>query len=132
MGRPPNNQYDSQSSFGADSRYYGQADRPQDSTGTFRDDIPLQPQKPQIPPKDNYQNDDDHVYDAPQRPTHLEAGRPGQPAMQFAQSKKSRWQKIAWVCYIFGIVQGAVFIAEVVKNGREWHNCMEERDADNF
>ena len=117
MGRPTNAQYDSQTSIGGDSRYYGQSDRPQDSTGTFRDDIPLQPQKPIAPQKDQYHNDSDHVYDAPPRPTHLEAGIPGGNRVSYTKPKKSKW-KIAWVCYIIGAVQLAVFIAELVRNGK--------------
>lgn len=120
MGRPSNTQYDSQSSLGGDTRYYGrdEGDRPQDSTGSFRDDIPLQPHHPQVPPKDHYLNDNDHVYDAPPRPSHLEAGQPVRPLGDpFVPVKKSKW-KIAWVCYILGAVQVAVFIAEIVRSSK--------------
>ena len=117
-GRPTNQPYDSQSSLGADSRYYGQGGggRPQDSTGSFRDDIPLQ-NHPSVPPKDHYVNDQDHVYDAPIRPANLEAGRPNRNSSRLGMNKpkKSKWKQ-PWVCYIFGLVQIIVFIVEIVRN----------------
>ena len=116
MGRPAPQPYDSQTSFGADSRYYGQGGggRPQDSTGSFRDDIPLQDHA-QTPAKNHYANDVDHVYDAPAQSTNLESGRHQGENGYAPSKKKSKW-KIAWVCYIFGTIQVAVFIAELVRN----------------
>jgi hypothetical protein len=119
MGGPAHQPYESQTSLGGDSRYYGQGGggRPQDSTADFRDDIPLRDHPHQVPPKDNYNNDNDHVYDAPLRPSNLEAGRHGMGNnMRLPPPKNSKW-KLAWVCYIFGAVQIAVFIGELVKNG---------------
>jgi hypothetical protein len=69
---------DSQSTLGADSRYYGQGGGGrQDSLTSFRDDIPLR-DHPRLPPKSNVDMND-HVYDAgdPTVPPHLmEEARP--------------------------------------------------------
>ena len=128
-GRPAPQPYESQGSLGADSRYYGQGGggRPQDSTGSFRDDIPLQDQ---APPKDNYNNDHDHVYDAPIRPSNLEAGRPSRNS-GFTKPKKSLWKQ-SWVCYIFGLIQVIVFIVEIVRNCRfRLSLWVQKKNADN-
>jgi hypothetical protein len=120
LGRPAAQPYESQSTLGQDSGYYGQGGggRPQDSTGSFRDDIPLR-DHPQVPPKDNYANDVDHVYDAPAHPSHLEAARPDRRSGKgFLKSGKGSKWKLAWVCYIFGTIQLVVFIVEIVKNGK--------------
>lgn len=115
-GRPPNQPYGSQSTLGQDSRYYGQGGggRPQDSTGSFRDDIPLTNQA-SVPPKDHYANEQDHVYDAPIRPANLEAGRPNRTSRIPRTPKKSKWKQ-PWICYIFGLIQVIVFIVEIVRN----------------
>jgi hypothetical protein len=69
---------DSHSTLGADSRYYGQGGGGrQDSTTSFRDDIPLR-DHPGAPPKSGLDSTD-HVYDAadPSVPPHLmEEARP--------------------------------------------------------
>ncbi|KAH8805739.1 rhomboid family membrane protein-like protein [Xylogone sp. PMI_703] len=101
----------SQSSFGQDSRYYGQGGggRPQDSMGSMNDAIPL---RDQVPPKDN--NTTDHVYDAGDAPSYLQNTRRNRIS-GFGGVLKKRG-RIPWVVYIFTIVQVAVFIAEIVKN----------------
>jgi hypothetical protein len=73
------------------------------------DDIPLQ----------NRQKQDvdanDHVYQAPPRQQQPRKGlvQFGQLGMFGADAKR-----ITWVVYIFTIIQIAVFIAELVKNGK--------------
>ena len=108
---------DSQSTLGADSRYYGQGGGGrQDSTTSFRDDIPLR-DHPGAPSKSNFEGND-HVYDAsdPTAPPHLmEEARPKRRSrLDFVKKPKGR---IPWVTYILTTVQVAVFIAEIAKNG---------------
>lgn len=95
-----------------DSRYYGQGGggRPQDSQTSFHDDIPLRdhsagPAKGDEPT--------DHVYDAP--PPVMGEQRSNRRGRNFS---KSRLAKIPWVVYILTLIQVAVFIAELAKNGR--------------
>lgn len=109
---------DSQSTLGADSRYYGQGGGGrQDSLTSFRDDIPLR-DHPRLPPKSNVDMND-HVYDAgdPTVPPHLmEEARPKRRSrLDFVKKPKGR---IPWVTYILTTVQVAVFIAEIARNGR--------------
>lgn len=107
--------FDSQSTLGGESRYYGQGGggRPGDSTNSFREDIPLR-EHPGVPLKDN--DATDHVYDAPIRPQHMmEEGRPKRRSGLGVL--KSPRRNIAWVVYILTTIQVAVFIAEIVKNG---------------
>jgi hypothetical protein len=111
MGRPNEPQYDSQSSLGADSRYYGQGGRLEQSNPSFQDDIPLR-DHPAVPAKDN--NSTDHVYDAP-APALMEEGRRNRfSGLGMLRKPKGR---IPWLVYILTTVQVAVFIAEIVKNG---------------
>jgi hypothetical protein len=112
MGRPGVQQYDSQTSLGGDSRYYGQGGR-LDQSQSYQDNIPLR-DHPGIPGKDN--NSTDHVYDAPV-PAQLEQGRKNRfSGMGMLGSKNGK--RIPWLVYILTTVQVAVFIAEIVKNGR--------------
>jgi hypothetical protein len=117
--------FDSQSTLGADSRYYGQGGGGrQESTNSFRDDIPLR-DHPATPAKDT---STDHVYDAgdPGAPSHLntqysnqpypplEEGRPKRRSGMDFLKKKGR---IPFVVYTLTLVQVIVFIVEIVKNG---------------
>jgi hypothetical protein len=112
MGRPGGPQYDSQSTLGADSRYYGQGGGGRlEQSNSFQDDIPLR-DHPGLPIKDN--DSTDHVYDAP-APAQLEEGRRNRfSAMDMLKKPKG---KIPWLVYILTTIQVAVFIAEIVKNG---------------
>lgn len=112
---------DSHSTLGQDTAYYGQGGggRPQDSTGSFRDDIPLQNQPHQKP----YAGETDHVYDAgesgiPPGVGNGKAKRRSALGTMF-QGKGSK-KRIPWVVYCLTIIQSAVFIAEIVKNGKNW------------
>lgn len=109
----------SQHSFGQDSgysAYSGQAGRgePQESTTSFGDNIPLQPQQANR----NKDKITDHVYDA------REAGMPDglnedkrkrRRGMGIFQRSKKR---MAWVTYLLTTIQLTVFIVEIVKNGK--------------
>ncbi|KAL8383174.1 hypothetical protein RB595_006774 [Gaeumannomyces hyphopodioides] len=84
------------------------------------DDIPLQDRQRQ---KDVEAND--HVYDSNGAPPGVAAAgsgsrrqRPDQKKIRFGELGMlgSGKKKIAWVCYIFSVIQGAVFIGEIVKN----------------
>jgi hypothetical protein len=99
---------DSQMNLSQDPRYYGQAG----SRTSFRDDIPLR-EHPAIPGKDNEPTD--HVYDAP-APMMAEGGRP--PRRGRNGFFKTPLAKIPWVVYTLTLIQIAVFIAEIAKNGR--------------
>jgi hypothetical protein len=112
IGRPGVHQFDSQSSLGADSRYYGQGGGGRlEQSNSFQDDIPLR-DHPGVPPKDD--NSTDHVYDAP-APAQLEEGRRNRfSGLGMLKKPKGR---IPWLVYILTTVQVAVFIAEIVKNG---------------
>jgi hypothetical protein len=98
---------DSQSSFAHDTSFHDRGrETRQDS---FRDDIPL---------RDHVQkgNETDHVYDAPQQiPPDSDKRRSG--AGRFFKKGKGR---VAWVTYILTTIQVAVFIAEIVKNGKSY------------
>ncbi|PMD41142.1 rhomboid-domain-containing protein [Hyaloscypha variabilis F] len=111
MSRPGGQQFDSQSSLGADSRYYGQGGR-LDQLPSFQDDIPLR-DHPGMPSKDN--NSTDHVYDAP-APSQLEQGRKNRfSAMGML---KQPGKRIPWLVYILTTIQVVVFIVEIVKNAQ--------------
>lgn len=103
---------DSQNSFAQDSPYYGQGGggRPFDSTNSFRDDIPLQDQGK----KDQ---GTDHVYDAQQLPPPNRGSSDNRRSGGFGRFFKKGKGRTSWVVYFFTIVQVAVFIAEIVKNG---------------
>jgi hypothetical protein len=119
---PPNSRFDSQSTIGADSAYYGQGGGGiQGSTNSFADNIPLRdhPGGPDVPPK---QNSTDHVYDAadPNAPVRrntgtLEEGPRDRGRLTGLLKKK---KKIPFVTYVFTIVQIVIFIVEIVKNGK--------------
>jgi hypothetical protein len=105
----------SQSTLGPDTRYYGQqGGRAATSQNSFADNIPLQdhPGKPGVENPST-----DHVYDAPAAPPRvMEEGRSKRRGgFGRLQSPKKR---IAWVVYTLTLIQVAVFIAEIVKNGR--------------
>jgi hypothetical protein len=106
---------DSQTTLGPDARYYGQGGggRPQDSQSSFRDDIPLR-DNPAVPLKDDDRTDPtDHVYDAP--PNMLGREQPNRKSgIGFF---KQPLAKVPWVVYTFTVIQIAVFIAEIAKNG---------------
>jgi membrane associated rhomboid family serine protease len=111
MGRPGVQQYDSQTSLGGDSSYYGQGGR-LDQSPSYQDNIPLR-DHPGIPGKDN--NSTDHVYDAP-APSQVEEGRKNRFSGLGMLGHKNG-KRIPWLVYILTTVQVAVFIAEIVKNG---------------
>ena len=106
-------QYDSQSTLGSDTRYYGQGGGGRlEQSPSFQDNIPLR-DHPGMPGKDNISTD--HVYDAPQ-PSRLEAGEAGRPS-RFTRMLKNPKGRIPWLVYILTTIQVAVFIVEIVKNG---------------
>ena len=74
------------------------------------DDIPLQDRSS----ANKYGDMTDHVYEAPQRQKKPRRGRVriGELGMLGANAKR-----IPWVVYVFTVIQVAVFIAEIVKNG---------------
>ncbi|KAJ0324141.1 hypothetical protein Brms1b_001388 [Colletotrichum noveboracense] len=105
--------------YAQDTAYYGnQAVSPDSSRPHVADDIPLQSRQ-ETQPKDVEMNDNDHVYDAPQGSRRSKSRRDkskvgfGQLGM-FGADRKG----IPWVVYVFTLVQVAVFIAEIVKNGK--------------
>lgn len=113
MGPQGGHQYDSQSSLGGDSRYYGQGGGGRiEQTNSYEDGIPLR-DHPGVPAKDN--NATDHVYDAPP-PMQMEDGGRRNRLSGMGMFKKAKG-RIPWLVYILTTVQVAVFIAELVKNG---------------
>jgi hypothetical protein len=119
---PPNSRFDSQSTIGADSAYYGQGGGGrQDSSNSFADNIPLRdhPGGPGVPPK---QNSVDHVYDAadPNAPVRQNTGTleegPRERGRLTGLLKKKK--KIPFVTYVLTVVQIVIFIVEIVKNGQ--------------
>ncbi|TVY65689.1 putative rhomboid protein [Lachnellula suecica] len=116
--------YDSQSTLGADTRYYGQGVR-QNSDNSFRDDIPLR-DHPATPAKDA---STDHVYDAgdPRAPAPMNTQFSNDPYPQPEEGRSNRRSgmgflksqgKIPFVVYFFTLVQVVVFIVEIVKNAQ--------------
>jgi hypothetical protein len=103
---------DSQSTLGADSRPYAQGGgRLGDSQSQFRDDIPLR-DHPAAMPKDD--DPTDHVYDAPV--SQMEGvSRKRRSGNGFFKQPLS---KVPWVVYTLTLIQIAVFIAEIAKNGK--------------
>lgn len=112
--------FDSQSTLGQDTRYYGQqnASGRLDGASNYADDIPLR-EHPTVPAKDSPNISTDHVYDA-------------DPAMQSARLEEGRKRnslgggglgrfkgkgRIAWVTYLLTAIQVIVFIVEIIKNG---------------
>lgn len=95
-------------SQGPDARYYGQAG----SQSSFRDDIPLR-DHPAAPAKDDEATD--HVYDAPANT--VQGGRPNRNSGNGNGFFKKPLKKIPWVVYTLTLIQIAVFIAEIAKNG---------------
>lgn len=104
---------DSQTTLRPDPRYYGQGGggRPQDSQTSFQDDIPLR-DHPAGPAKGDEPTD--HVYDAP---TPM-LGDQGPNRRRGNAFFKTPLAKIPWVVYTLSIIQIAVFIAEIAKNGK--------------
>jgi hypothetical protein len=112
MQTPPTNRYDSQSTLGQDSRYYGKGGGGRlEPSNSYQDDIPLR-DHPGLKTADST----DHVYDTAAAPAMLEEGRGKKRFSGLGRFKtKSR---IPWVTYILTTIQVAVFIAEIVKNGK--------------
>lgn len=100
---------DSQSALGQDSRYYGQGG----SRTSFREDIPLR-EHPAGPAKDDEATD--HVYDIPPNITGME-DRPRRKGESGNGFFKRPLAKIPWVVYTLTLIQVAVFIAEIARNG---------------
>lgn len=119
MNAPTQHRYDSESTLGQDTRYYGaqSSGRPLESSNSYQDDIPLR-EHPGLKPQDST----DHVYDAadPAAPARLEEGRGKPNRMSGMGMFKGPKGRIPWVTYVLTIIQVAVFIAEIVKNGK--HN----------
>ncbi|KAH9223189.1 hypothetical protein DL95DRAFT_325219 [Leptodontidium sp. 2 PMI_412] len=106
------NRFDSQSTLGQDTRYYGQGGAGRlESSNSYQDNIPLK-DHPGLLVKDNVSTD--HVYDAPVAPAHLEEGRKKNRISGMFKNRKSR---IPWITYILTAVQVGVFIGEIAKNG---------------
>lgn len=116
----------SQQSFAQDTRYYGSppsdahhpGGRRHENTfpanGNSTDDIPLENR----PPKPDEMHENDHVYDAEapgRKKSRRRKVRFGQLGMLGASKKR-----IPWVVYIFTIIQAAVFIGEIIRNGRHF------------
>lgn len=98
-----------QPGYYGDTGYYGQGASPAASRPNLNDDIPLQDRTA----KDGDMND--HVYDAnAPKPGGKRRGniRVGELGMIGAGTKR-----IPFVVYLFSVIQAAVFIAEIVKNG---------------
>lgn len=114
MQPPASNRFDSQSTLGQDSRYYGQGGGGRlEASNSYQDNIPLR-DHPGLKPTDST----DHVYDAPAPapPAQLEEGRGKKRFSGFGKfNTKSR---IPWVTYVLTVIQVAVFIAEIVKNAQ--------------
>ena len=114
----PSNAYhtpaSSQHHFGQeeDTSYHGIARVPSDEMAHRHptDDIPLQDRAHK-----DLENDD-HVYEAPNRRKSRKGPvRFGELGMFGANAKR-----IPWVTYLFTVIQVAVFIAEIVKNGKHY------------
>jgi hypothetical protein len=94
-----------------DTAYYGQGGRPMGSE--MPGDIPLQDRRD----KDGGMND--HVYDAPDAGL-VGEGRKKKKKVRVGELGMlgSDKKRIPWVCYVFTVVQIAVFIGEIIKNGK--------------
>ena len=99
---------------------YNMGGHPEDSAayGPSRtDDIPL---RPRPPPKD-VELGDDHVHDAPSsgRPTPVPKKKKGNIRLgQLGMFGSNNTKRIPWIVYIFSIVHVAVFVGEIVRNGK--------------
>lgn len=96
-----------------DTAYRGLSPVPSDDMAYSHraDDIPLRDHAQQPPAKDAEMQD--HVYDAPQ------PRKPRRGRVRFGElgMLRSNGNKIPFVVYFFTLVQVAVFIGEIVKNG---------------
>lgn len=100
-----------------DTGYYGQGENPSSTRSHVTESIPLQ---------DHSKNNDsvDHIYDASsaenggKRSKNRGKVRLGELGM-FGANKK----RIPFVVYTFTVIQVAVFITEIVKNGRTLFLC---------
>ena len=97
-----------------DTGYHGHSPVSPDDMAYNRpaDAIPLQDNPQRVPSKDTEMQD--HVYDASQ------SKKPRRGRVRFGElgMTGSGRKKITFVVYIFTIIQVAVFIAEIVKNGK--------------
>jgi hypothetical protein len=124
------NAYDSQSTLGADTRYYG-GGTPLTGQSSYQDNIPLRDHPGTLGKENTTEhvyngaegagNSTDHVYDAGAAPAHLEEGRKKKKnrfsaamGLDTLNKKKTR---IPWVVYVLTLIQVIVFIVEIVKNG---------------
>jgi len=108
----PASRMNSENSLGPETRFYGKQGQG-GSESSFADDIPLRDH----PGKPGFLNEStDHVYDAPVAPLRLmEEGRSKRRSgLGFLKAPTKR---IAWVVYTLTLIQVAVFIAEIAKNG---------------
>lgn len=95
-----------------DTGYYGQAGAsPMSSRPNVAEDIPLQDR----PMKDTEAND--HVYDAAAAPDQRSRKGRGKIRVGELGMLGSDKKRIPFVVYFFSLVQAAVFIAEIAKNG---------------
>ena len=95
-----------------DTGYYGRAGAsPMSSRPNVAEDIPLQDR----PTKDGEPND--HIYDASAAPG--QSSRKGRGKVRVGELGMlgSDKKRIPFVVYFFSLVQAAVFIAEIAKNG---------------
>ena len=78
------------------------------------DDIPLQDRSGKGP------EINDHIYDAPAGIVQANRQRDNRGKVRIGElgMLRSNKKRIPWVVYIFSLAQLAVFIAEVVKNGK--------------
>lgn len=100
---------DSQTTLRNDGRYYG----PTGSRTSFRDDIPLR-EHTAGPAKDDEPTD--HVYDMPPNTAAMGGGRPSGQRNRRGFFK-TPLTKVPWVVYTLTLIQFAVFIAEIARNG---------------
>jgi hypothetical protein len=116
LGEMGSHGMDSQTTLRPDARYYGQGGggRPQDSQTSFQDDIPLRDHPGGLAKGDE---PTDHVYDAP---TPM-AGEQRSKRRSGNAFFKTPLAKVPWVVYTLSLIQIAVFIAEIAKNGG-WAN----------
>lgn len=123
---PQPSRFDSQSTLGADTRYYG-GGTPLTGQSSYQDNIPLR-DHPGTLGKDNSTdhvydgagNSTDHVYDAATAPANLEEGRKKNrfSAAMGLDTLNKRKTRIPWVVYVLTLVQVVVFIVEIVKNAQ--------------